>query len=418
MASIDMKEACDKIAGGALNRERAIVYGWIFLAAQLVLLGVLALRSHGVIAGGRTDNTTDFMMLYASGKLALGGAPSAVYDLVRQSAMQQHVFGGPLDGIEPFFYPPIYLLVCAALAVLPYLAGYAAWIIATGALFLAVLTRIVDDWRVAVALASFPPAIVNLGLGQNAFLTASLLGLGLLLLERRPWLAGMAFGALAFKPHFLILVPLALLAGGYWRAIAGAAATVIILALSSLALFGIGVWQAFVAHIGDAAAIYGGSAHGYWAETSLYAAARLLGAGPMLAGAIHGFVAIVAAIAVIYGWWRGVALPERAALLIAGTLVAMPVNLSYDLLAAAVAVAFLIPAGLAAGERYVIAALWAVALVGRGVAERWGIPLLPLVAPCLLALTLARLRRESSATGFRPPAPDADYPRSRPSSPS
>ena len=413
----DMKETSGTKTGGVLGRDRAIVYGWIFLAAQLVLLGILALRSHGIIAGGRTDNTTDFMMLYASGKLALAGMPQAVYDLVRQTAIQQHIFGGPLDGIEPFFYPPIYLIVCVALAVLPYLAGYAIWVLATGALFLAVLTRIAGDWRVAVALTSFPPAIVNLGLGQNAFLTASLFGLGLILLERRPYLAGMAFGALAFKPHFLILVPLALLAGGYWRAILGAAAMALALSALSAVLFGAGVWVAFLAHVGDAAAIYGGSAHGYWAETSLYAASRLLGAGPALAGAIHGVAAIMAAACVIYGWWRGIGLAERAALLIAGTLVAMPINLSYDLLAVSVAVAFLIPAGLAAGERYVIAALFPLALVGRGVAERWGMPLLPLVALVLLALTLARLRRESSATESRRPGPGADYRRSRPSSP-
>ncbi|MGH6980442.1 MAG: glycosyltransferase family 87 protein, partial [Stellaceae bacterium] len=313
-----------------------------------------------------------------------------------------------------FFYPPIYLPVCVVLALLPYLAGYAAWMIATGALFLAVTTRIVGDWRVAVALASFPAAVVNLGLGQNAFLTAALLGLGVLLVDRRPWLAGIALGVLAFKPHFLILVPIALLAGRRWRAVGGMAATVAALTAISLALFGADVWRAFIAHLIEAAAIYGGSAHGYWAETSLYAALRLLGAGTNLAAAVHGAAAMAAAAAVAYFWWRGAGLAERAALLIAGTLVAMPVNLSYDLLAASCAVAFLIPAGLAAGERYAIAALWLLALVGRGVAERWGVPLLPLVALGLLALTLFRLRRESSATESPRPAPGADYRRSRP----
>ena len=54
---------------------------------------------------------------------------------------------------------------------------------------------------------------VNVGHGQNGFLTAALLGGALHWLDRRPWLAGVLIGCLAYKPQFGVLIPVALLAG-------------------------------------------------------------------------------------------------------------------------------------------------------------------------------------------------------------
>ena len=65
--------------------------------------------------------------------------------------------------------------------------------------------------------------------GHNGFLTALLLGGGLILLERKPFLAGLLLGCLVYKPQFALVLPLLLLALWNWRAIAGAA-------VSSLAL--------------------------------------------------------------------------------------------------------------------------------------------------------------------------------------
>ena len=50
-------------------------------------------------------------------------------------------------------------------------------------------------------------------------------GGGLLLLDRRPVLAGILFGALCYKPHFGMLIPVALAASGRWRAFGAAAAS-------------------------------------------------------------------------------------------------------------------------------------------------------------------------------------------------
>jgi hypothetical protein len=60
-----------------------------------------------------------------------------------------------------------------------------------------------------------------------------------------PWLAGVLIGLLAYKPQFGVLIPIALLAGGRWRTMGAAAATVAALAAVSFALLGSGIWHAF-----------------------------------------------------------------------------------------------------------------------------------------------------------------------------
>src|SRR6202007_3224914 len=98
-----------------------------------------------------------------------------------------------------------------------------------------------------IAILAFPAVWWNFGLGQNAFLTAALFGAATLLVDRRPILAGLLFGALCYKPHFGLLVPLALAAGGRWRCFAAAAASAGGLVLASLMVFGSSTWEAFLA---------------------------------------------------------------------------------------------------------------------------------------------------------------------------
>ncbi len=221
-------------------------------------------------------------------------------------------------------------------------------------------------------------------------------------------LAGAMFGLLSYKPHFVVLVPIALLAGRHWRALAGFVAAVAVLVLFSAVAFGIDSWRTFLASLPVAEAIYGGGQLGYWAQISLFGAVRLLGGSYGLAVGIHGAATVLAAGVMAYAWWRNAAPAVRAVTLIAAVLVAVPINLTYDLLPTAVAVAFLsrddtVPR-LRLWEKWIIAAFWPVAFAGRGIAERWGIPLLPLVAFGLMAIAVARLRLESSATGFPRPA--------------
>ena len=128
--------------------------------------------------------------------------------------------------------------------------------------------------------AAFPAVFVNIGHGQNGFLTAALLGGALHLLDRRPWLAGVLIGLLAYKPQFGVLIPIALLAGGRWSTIGAAVATVAALLAFSFVTLGGGVWHAFADSMTFTQTVVleqGGT--GWEKIQSVFSAVRMWGAG-------------------------------------------------------------------------------------------------------------------------------------------
>ena len=163
-----------------------------------------------VASGGMVDPRGkplgyDFITFWAASHLALGGAPSAAYDMVRIAAAEQAAVPG-LETVYLWHYPPTFFLVILPLALLPYLAAYGAFVGATGALFAAVMRRIVADRRAMLLVAAFPAVFINLFHGQNGFLTAAILGAALVVLDRRPLLGGALLGLMAYKPQFAALV--------------------------------------------------------------------------------------------------------------------------------------------------------------------------------------------------------------------
>ena len=101
---------------------------------------------------------------------------------------------------------------------MPYALALALWQGVTFALYLWATRAILSTGR-ARALADplwlplvigFPAVFVNLGHGHNGFLTAALFGAALLQLDRKPVLAGVLFGCIAYKPQFGLLVPIVL----------------------------------------------------------------------------------------------------------------------------------------------------------------------------------------------------------------
>ena len=134
---------------------------------------------------------------------------------------------------------------------------------------------------------------VNLGHGQNGFLTAALFAGALVTLERRPGTAGVLFGLLAYKPQFGLMIPLALLAAGRWRAIAAAAATVAAMLLATMLAFGLEIWRAFFdsTKVSRAALLESGEV-GWHKMQSVLSWVRMWGGSVQAAYAIHGAVAL------------------------------------------------------------------------------------------------------------------------------
>ncbi len=383
-----------------LGRARAIGWGRTLLIVEIAALIVIAAGTYGAFVRLEAPTSTDFISFFAAGRLADLGTPALAYDPAHHRAMEQAVFG---DAALPyayfFFYPPTFLIVCAVLALMPwYLGAFALWIAATGALFVAALKTILKDWRLTVAFLSFPAAAASAGIGQNALLTAGLIGFGTYFVDRRPVIAGLLFGALVYKPHLAMMIPVALLAGRNWRAFAAMVTSALAVIAVSLAWFGVETWQAFLTEAESATASFITGRVGFAGLVSLFGAARLAGLGAGATDAIQLAVALGAAAFVALVWARSQSLPVRALVLIAAGLIAPPVILFYDLLPAAVAIAWLIIDARSTGflpyEKFALVAIWFVPIVSRGAGVAWGVPLGPIATILLAMLAVIRARNQ------------------------
>jgi hypothetical protein len=322
---------------------RLFAYCLIFLIAEIIVTLFFVAGTNGWIVPLDTPRTTDFASFYAAGKLAAAGTAPLAYD---RAAHQAAEWAATAPGIvyQFFFYPPVFLLLAAPLSYLPYLVAFYVFEVASLLLFLAALWPILRPagWRWLVPTLAFTAVFWTLVLGQNAFLSAALFALGTRLLDRRPVLAGAALGCLIFKPHLGILIPVALLAGRHWRAILGAASAAGGLILLSGLLFGWDSWSAFVAAFAGAHGTYENGRIELAGMITVFGTARLSGLPARLAYGAQAVAGLAAGGAVAWLFWRRAPLPLRAAGLIAGTLLAVPVLLLYDLMLLEVAGAWLL----------------------------------------------------------------------------
>jgi hypothetical protein len=147
------------------------------------------------------------------------------------------------------------------------------------------------EWLL-VALA-FPAVLINIGHGQNGFLTAALLGGALVVLERRPIMAGFMLGLLVYKPQYGLLLPLVLAVSGRWKCFASAAVTVALLALATTLTFGAGVWHAFLASTEFTRSVVLEQGNtGWYKIQSVFAWTRMWGAPIPLAYLLQGAVTV------------------------------------------------------------------------------------------------------------------------------
>jgi Glycosyltransferase family 87 len=324
-----------------------IVFVLVFLVAWPVVRGAASVVHNG------TWGLIDFTAFYLSGLFAASAHPAAVYDYPAFAAAQAAHYGAPFAGFPyfHFLYPPTFMLATWPLALLPFSVAFAAWIALTLLVYQIAAWRIVPGTATLVAAVASITAIKNAQVGQNGFLTAGLMGLGLTLMERRPVMAGVAIGMLTYKPQFGVLFPLVLIVSGRWRVFAAAAATAIGLAVVAAALFGPDAWPAYL-H----------SLHGF--DAALSPNRRVEYLYQSVFGLLHGYraslaaawtaqaIASVAVAAAVCGMWsRPGPYCLQAAALCVGAVAFTPYVLGYDLCILSIAAAFLVRHGLRCGFR-------------------------------------------------------------------
>ena len=219
---------------------------FVFCVAQVVYLAAaFALHQWLIDAEGR-GIPTDFVNVWAAGKLALLGYPDWAYIWKVHKEIENAAVGYTFAGYYGWHYPPPFLFVASLLALLPYALAYAAWVAVTLPGYLVAIRAIVGEkigWLVAFA---FPSVLSNAMVGQNGFFPASLIGGTLYFMEKRPVWSGVCLGLLTYKPQFGVLFPLALIAARRWQVFAVAAAVALAMAGAATLAFGVASWQAFV----------------------------------------------------------------------------------------------------------------------------------------------------------------------------
>jgi alpha-1,2-mannosyltransferase len=447
-----MPRLIDILRSGAwLTAERMRLVAIGMLAAGLIGAGFLIITSNGLNDRLGRPLGTDFSNVYAAGTYVLDGEAAKPFDPARQYAREKAIFGEHTD-FYGWHYPPFFLGLAALLALMPYGLALAVWQGVTLALYVLAIRGIIDacapsprsrgegrgEGALPQALASgeppspgrfaadlspqagrgeesvlggssfwlllalaFPAVFVNLGHGQNGFLTAALMAAALVQLDKRPMLAGVLFACLAYKPQFGVLIPLVLSVSGRWRAFSSGAITVLALALVVTLVFGVDVWSAFLSSTKFTRAVVLEQGDTGWHKVqSVFSVVRMWGGGVSLAYALQGATTLLVAGTLALLWRSRAPFPLKAAALAIGTILATPYSLDYDLMLLAPAIAFLAADGLARGfgpyEKTTLALLWIVPLVTRAVAQT---TLIPLAVPAMLLCFMLVLHRAMRGTG-------------------
>jgi arabinofuranan 3-O-arabinosyltransferase len=295
---------------------------------------------------------TDFVNVWAAGRLALDGHPAQAWDWVIQKQVELALLKQDFVGYFAWHYPPPFLFVASLLALFPYTVAFIGWVAISFLPYLAAMRAIVGRPFGLVLAAAFPVVFNNALVGQNGFLTAALISGTLYLIPVRPVLAGICLGLLSYKPQYGLLFPLVLIAASQWTVFFTAAAVAIGMAVISWLAFGTESWQAFFHWMPafSQAFLTEGKAP-WWKMQSLFALIRYFCGTEQLAWICHWILSAGVAVMLAVMWRSRVSYSLKAAALAIGTLLVTPYLFMYDLMVLAIPVAFLVRVGLRTGFR-------------------------------------------------------------------
>ena len=342
---------------GASNQERPTSRDGLFIRLLRALLvsfclgGAIAYLIVGVkynllVAGPGFLNLagngagSDFIASYAAAKQATTGGGAGVYDVAKLHALEVALLGANA-GVYPWSYPPPYLLIVAPLALLPFVPALWTWLIATTAALILAVRQAAPHLLTPVLVVIFPGVMQNLFAGQNGALSAALIAGGLVSLAGRPALAGFFFGMMIYKPHIAILLPLCLIAGRHFRALAWMVATAVALVLASLAAFGLEPWVLFIEQMPKSLEYNAIGLLPWQRVPTVFVAVLKATDNNIWALAAQGISTICAVAACVWVWMRNRDLAARALVLAAAILLATPHALDYDTAILVIPFAFL-----------------------------------------------------------------------------
>ena len=395
-----------------LNRDRVRLYAAAVLLTELLFICVYLARVHGSHTSVPEPLAQDLAPIWSAARLAAHGHAIDAWHFSSLFAIEKLAIPtmNAADGSLPWLYPPTMLLFVLPLGWMPYLVALVLWLGVTCMLFAVTIRATVQRDAALLCALAFPGAFLTVIVGQTSLLTATLAGIGLLILNRRPVVAGICFGLLTMKPQMAILFPLALLCAGQWRALAAWAATIAGgVALSTLA-FGVGSWVAFAHGIHDAIQIVGAGHARLARMPTVFALATLAGWPAYLARALQLLSAAAAAIAVVYAWRGACSYALRAATVACACLLVSPYLYDYDLTWYGLVIAWYARYAWTHGwrrfDREWLLLMWVMPLAGLVLVPHLAFQFMPLVTLASLALLVSRIAQERHDVPSMPDAHD------------
>lgn len=325
-----------------LSDQRMIRVARIWLCVAVPLLLFILVRQTRVGWGDGTGAPfgEDFINFWSGARLALDGQWPIVYDIAAFHSYQNSVVGAEI-GLYHYSYPPVTWLLTAPFAALPYLAGWAAWQVGGWLAFALALRRVLPGHWLILSLAA-PAVFLNASAGQNGCWTAAAIGWGMILLRSRPILAGAILASFVIKPQLGWLIPLALVAGGQWRALVSFGTVATGLLLASVLIFGSDAWFAYVAQAQLLKLVILEDGYGTWHRMlSVFVAVRHGGGSVATAYVAQAIASLLVALVVARRWWRHGASERSSAVLILGMLAGSLYVSDYDGVMAVFAVCWL-----------------------------------------------------------------------------
>jgi hypothetical protein len=386
----------------------------LLVIISVVLCGLFEARElykYYATSDGQFDGTgqpiaPDYLNLWSAARLTLSGQVADLPDVTKFHQDEEALVGRPLRFLN-WSYPPHLIPLILGIGLLPFFWGYALWSIVTFAGYavsiLAGRDRKLTPFLIALIA---PSSYINFLMGQNGWLTAALLIGGLRLLDRYPVWSGVLFGILTIKPHLGLLVPVALVAAGAWRAIASAIFTAGAMVAGSIALLGVQPWIAYfkttapvqrhILEVGQ------GSFTGMMPTP--FMAARQLGLGIGAGYALNALTALIA-VALVFWCYRSRSLSGELRIAIFATAIffVSPYAFTYDLTVVTAALigllAFRSSERLLPGELLAIVAMWTVPILSlSSLVNVAPIPYGPIILAATLAYLVAHAKRAPSAS--------------------
>jgi alpha-1,2-mannosyltransferase len=132
-------------SGDWLTRERMRLVAFAVLAASLAGLLYLVVTAHGLVDRQGRPLGTDFSSFYTAGSYVLDGTPEAAFDPAQQHVREQQIFGAETP-FYSWFYPPFFLFIAGALALMPFGVALAVWQLVTLGFYLVTVKAILGPF--------------------------------------------------------------------------------------------------------------------------------------------------------------------------------------------------------------------------------------------------------------------------------